>query len=377
MSGVYIRSIGMTDVGEHWERSLVDLAVEAVLKTMEEARWPTIDLMIVANMMAGRLLAQNNLGTFIASEAGLSGVRSMRMEAAHASGGVAIATAYSLIRSGTYRNVLVVGVEKTRDVLAEDAVEALSTSEDAEYTLMTGANIYTIAGILTKLYLARYSARYEDLVFFPVIAHANAVNSPHAQFRREISVKHVLNSPMISDPVRLLDSPPLSDGAAALLMSEDPSGSIARVTYSDYTTSTLRFYSQDDPLSIPTLRSSIVTLREGGIEIEKADFVELHDTFSVLAAMTLEELGLADAGRAAEQAANGRFDLDGELPISTFGGMKARGFPAGASGVYQVAEAAMQVSGNAGKNQVQDAKLGIAVNLSGFGSTASLTAVEV
>mgnify|MGYP001770841208 FL=1 len=287
-----------------------------------------------------------------------------------------MATGYQFIKVGAFGRVLVLGVEKMRDSLSEEALEAMSMSEDSEYVLMMGANIYTLGALLTRIYMDRYGVAYEDLLQFPVIAHENGSKAAHAQFRRPVSVRQILESPVVSDPVRLLDSPPIGDGAAAILLTAEPSGAMAEVAFSDYATSGVNFYSNGDPLSMPALRAVAEEARRRGLDPASADFLELHDLFGAMAALELEELGVAAKGRAPAAAKEGRFSLGGELPISTFGGMKARGFPVGAAGVYQVAEAALQVSGMAGANQVQGAELGVAVNLGGFGGTAAITFVR-
>jgi acetyl-CoA acetyltransferase len=376
VSGVYIRSVGMTQVGDHWEKSLSDLSVEAAAAALDAAGWPDVDLLIVSNMLAERLLAQGQLGALIADRVGLRGIRALRVESGHASGGVAVATARQLLRGGAFRNVLVLGVEKMRDSMSEDALEAMSMSEDAEYVLMTGANVYTLGALVTKLYMDRYGVPYEDILQFPVIAHENGAKAGHAQFRRPITLRQALESPIVSDPVRLMDSPPMGDGAAALLLTTEPSGAIAEVAFSDYATSSVDFYSAGDPLSLPALRTVAEGARRSGVDPASADFLELHDSFGVMAALELEELGVARSGGAPAMAKDGSLSLGGDHPISTFGGMKARGFPVGAAGVYQVAEAALQVSGMAGANQVQGARLGAAVNIGGFGGTAALTLVR-
>ncbi|MFP3282598.1 MAG: thiolase domain-containing protein [Nitrososphaeria archaeon] len=376
MSGAYVRSLRMLPVGDHWDMSLLDLSADAVMGAMDEAGWPEVDLLIVSNMAAERLLSQGQLGALAAERAGLRGIRALRIEAGHASGGVAVATAYRMLRSGAFDRILVLGVEKVRDSMSEDALEAMSMSEDAEYVLMTGANIYTLGALLTKLYMERYGSSYEDLLQFPVIAHENGAKAQHAQFRRPVTIRHIMESPIVSDPVRLMDSPPMGDGAAALLLTTDPSGADAEIAFSDYATSSVDFYSRGDPLSLPALATIAAAARSSGIDPSAADFLELHDSFAVMAALELEELGAAPRGGAPALAKNGVFSSGGKLPVSTFGGMKARGFPVGAAGVYQVAEAALQVSGNAGANQIQGAGMGVAVNLGGFGGTAVLTAVR-
>ncbi|MGC8555690.1 MAG: thiolase C-terminal domain-containing protein [Conexivisphaera sp.] len=376
MSGTYVKSVELLPVGDHWEKSLLDLAAEAVSGVMDRAGWPRVDLLVVSNMLAERLLAQGQLGAIVAERAGLRGVRAVRVEAGHASGGVAVATAHRLVRSGAFERVLVLGVEKMRDSASEDALEAMSASEDAEYVLMTGANLYTLGALMTRLYMDRYGLPYEDLLRFPVIAHENGARAGHAQFRRPITIKQALESPIVSDPVRLMDSPPMGDGAAAILLESNPSGALAEIAFSDYATSSVNFYANGDPLSLPALGSVAGAARAQGLDPASADFLELHDSFGVMAALELEELGVAARGRATALAKEGSLSLGGDHPISTFGGMKARGFPVGAAGVYQVAEAALQVSGNAGPNQVQGAATGVAVNLGGFGGTAALTIVR-
>lgn len=377
MSGVYVKSYGLTRVGEHWRRSLVDLAAEAAFNALDSSRLDSVDALVVGNMMSGRLLSQEHLGSVIAAELGLRRCSAYKVELAQASGGAAINVAYALLKSGLYENVLVIGVEKTKDSTVEQVVDAMSMSESPEYVQMQGANVYSIAAILTKLYTSRYEVGYEKLAYFPVIAHSNAAKAPHAQFRQPITVTKVLNSPVVSDPIRLLDTPPIGDGAAALVLSSNPSGAVAEIPWSECLTGMGDLTRRENPLRLEELGLAVENaLSRSGLDRSHIDFLEIQDSFSVLAALSLEESGFSERGRAAIEAEEGRFNLDGELPISTFGGMKARGCPAGAAGVYQVVECVMQVSGDAGGNQVEGARAGMSINLGGFGGSVVVTVVR-
>jgi acetyl-CoA C-acetyltransferase len=195
-------------------------------------------------------------------------------------------------------------------------------------------------------------------------------------FRKLVTPEQVLRARKVADPISLFDSSPICDGAAAVILarSENLNGNAARavqITASAVATDTLALHDRQDPLWLRAVElSSIKAYAQAGVTPQEIDLFELHDAFSIVAPMSLEAAGFAPRGGGAHLARDGGISIQGKLPISTMGGLKARGHPIGASGVYQVVEAVQQLRGEAGKNQVPNAHLAMTQSLGGVAATA-------
>ncbi|MGC8593156.1 MAG: thiolase C-terminal domain-containing protein [Nitrososphaeria archaeon] len=369
MSKVFIKSAGLVPVGEHWNKSLTDLMVEASLNALKGQEGVKIDRIVVGNMMSGYLNNQEHLGALLASALGMRGVEALKVEAACGSGGMAVHEGYVSVKSGEYENVLVVGVEKMKDVDTQVLTKALAMAESAEFTQVVGASFISLNALLMRMYMNRYNVQEDYLDHFPVIAHKNAVTAPHAQFKRAFTLEEVKRSPYLAEPIRLLSSAPSSDGAAAVLLSSKPSD--VEILASEVSTNELIISQRENPLKFEATEKAFKkAIDKSGVNPSDVDFLEVHDAFPVVAALSLEAMGYSEEGKAGFDAAKGKYNFDGDLPILTFGGLKARGHPVGGTGVYQVVEAYMQLSGTAGKNQIQGAKLGVTQNVGGVDTTS-------
>jgi len=215
------------------------------------------------------------------------------------------------------------------------------------------------------------------LADFPIQAHANGVGNPCAMYRKSIKKEAYPQAELICDPLNLLDIAPVADGAAALLLCRHEllpgksSFPAVRITASAQASDTLSLHDRQDMLFFEAAqRSTSLALQKAGRSRDEVDFFEYHDSFSIFAALSLEAAGFAARGEGWKAAREGRFAMDGELPCATLGGLKARGNPGGATGVYQAVEAALQLRGLAGRNQVHNARCGMIQSLGGPASTA-------
>lgn len=373
---VYVISTGFTKVADHWDKSLLDLAVEASMKALKGAPGVNPQQVFVGNMFSSVGASQEHLGALLASALGLEGVPASKIESACSSGGSAFNVAYSLVRSGAIDSALVVGVEKMRDLEPEAVSQALAMAESAEYTQFVGATFAALNGLLARHYMERMSVSRDELSALPVIDHANAVSAEHAQFRRAITPEIVGRSGMIADPLRLYDCAPVGDGAAAVMLVNDHAGSgtkkkMAEVLGGRIATTEFSVYERKDMLDFAATRNSFKeAMKQAGLASKSLDFVELHDAFSVVGALSLEAMGFSKRGAGARDAKAGKYDLNSDLPVNTFGGLKARGHPVGATGVYQVAEAYLQLTDQAGPNQVKGAEFGATQNIGGVDTTS-------
>jgi len=375
----YVVSEGFTRVSEHWEKSILDLAVEAARKALRGAPGLAPQQVFVGNMFSSSGASQEHMGALVASALGLEGVPAFKVESACSSGGSAFNVAYSLVRSGAIDSALVVGVEKMRDLEPEAVSQALAMAESAEYTQFVGATFAALNGLLARYYMERMDVSRDELSALPVIDHANAVTAEHAQFRRAITPEIVARSGMVADPLRLFDCAPVGDGAAAVVLASDSGAAhakkakMAEVLGGRVSTARFSVYEREDMLDFAATRTAFrEAMKQAGLSSPKVSFVELHDAFSVVGALSLEAMGFSKKGMGAKDAKAGKYGMKSGLPVNTFGGLKARGHPVGATGVYQIAEACLQLTDQAGQNQVEGAEYGVTQNVGGVDTTSAV-----
>jgi acetyl-CoA C-acetyltransferase len=375
MRDIYIAGIGLTPVGEHWESSLRELALQALLAAQQDyaqhagSLAPRPEALFVGNMLAGELSAQEHLGALIADYAGMRGIEAASVEAAGASGGAALRQAVLAVASGAVDTALVVGVEKMTDKVGAGVTAATATASDTDWEAAQGATPTALAAILLRRYLHEHGVQVADFAGFSVNAHRNAKGNPNAMFRNAISAEAFAKAAMVAEPVNMFDTAPDGDGAAALIVSAEPAA--VRVAASAMATDTLALHDRPTLLHFEAARLSAErAYQKAGIGPDEVDLFELHDAYTVFAALSLEAAGFAAFGEGWKLAQGGAIAREGRIPISTFGGLKARGNPGGATGVYQAAEAALQLRGEAGPCQVAGARWGMAQCLGGAGATA-------
>jgi acetyl-CoA C-acetyltransferase len=381
MRDVAIVGVGQTRVGEHWDISLRHLALKAIQAAMADARVTKADALYVGNMLSGELEGQENLGALIADFAGLRGIEAFKIEAACGSGAAALRMGYIAVAGGLADIVITAGVEKMTDTLSPDTTAALAKAADADYEAAHGASFVTINALLMRRYMHEHTYDHRDFAPFAVNAHGNAVSNPYAMFRFPVSAKQFERAHMISDPINLLDSSPICDGAAAVVLAPadwvhnhpgdyvDPMAAV-RIAASTVGTDTIAVHDRRDPLVLEGARLSTRRAYDrAGVGPADIDLFELHDAFSIMAALSLEAAGFAGKGDGLRLALDGEIGIDGQIPVATMGGLKARGHPVGATGVYQIVEVAQQLRGLAGENQVPDARLGMAQSIGGSGAT--------
>ena len=377
MTEVVIAGIGQTEVGEHWDIGLRDLAFAAIRDAVRDAGGLTPQSLFVGNMLAPNLSNQAHLGVLVADYAGLLGIEAVTIEAAGASGGAALRQGYLAVASGMVDVALVVGVEKFTDKVGPDVDAALATTGDSDFEAVQGMTPTAQAALLMKRYMHEHDVPRDGFAGFALTAHANGVANPCAMFRKAIKAETYARAEMVSDPINMFDMAPNADGAAALvltrreLLSSNVPHPLVKIAGSASASDTLALHDRKDMLSFNTARvSAAKALMGAGVVLDDIDLFEYHDMFSIYAALQLEAAGFAVRGQGWKLAADGDISLQGRIPSATMGGMKARGFPGGAAGVYQAVEAATQLGGRAEANQVPGAKIALIQSLGGPASTA-------
>ncbi|MGZ9226547.1 MAG: thiolase C-terminal domain-containing protein [Anaerolineales bacterium] len=377
MTEVVIAGIGQTEVGEHWDIGLRELAFAAIQDAVKDSRGMRPQALYVGNMLAPNLSNQAHLGVLIADYAGLLGIEAATIEAAGASGGAALRQGYLAIASGMVDVALVVGVEKFTDKVGPGVDTALATASDADFEAVQGMTPSAQAALLMKRYMHEYQVPADGFAGFALTAHANGVANPYAMFRKAIKPATYAKAELVSDPLNMFDMAPNADGAAALVLTRrdllpssfaNPSVKIAG---SGSASDTLALHDRKDMLYFDTAQLSAgKAMKQAGVMLDDINFFEYHDVFSIYAALQLEAVGFAIRGQGWKLAADGDIGLKGKIPCATLGGMKARGFAGGAAGVYQAVEAATQLRGEAEANQIPNAKVGLIQSLGGPASTA-------
>jgi acetyl-CoA C-acetyltransferase len=376
MTDVSVIGIGQTKVGEHWDTSIRHLAWYAIEAAMDDADTTSIDALYVANMMAGHLSHQDHLGALIADFAGLRGIEAVSVEAADASGGAAMRQAVLAVKSGLVETALVVGVEKVTDQSGSAALTAMSTAMDADYEAIHGVTPAALAALMMRRYMYENGLEVADFAGFSVNAHANGASNPMAMFRNRLKPERFASGPVVADPVSLFDQAPLGDGSAAVVVTSTerardmvpkPVGVIGSALAVDH----IGLHDRDNILRLGAAEiSAKKALTQAGVGVDDVDVFELHDAYTIMAALSLEASGFAEYGQGWKLASDGEIGRDGKVPISTFGGLKARGNPAGATGIYQITEVCAQLRNEAGECQVEGAQVGMVQNLGGTGATA-------
>lgn len=376
MRNVSIVGIGQTKIKEHWDRSLRSLAVEAILGAMRDAHVESADALYVGNMLSGQLTGQENLGALIADEAGLRGIEAMKVEAACGGGGAALHAGYLAVGSGMYDSVIVCGVEKLTEPSNCGTTAGLAMAADADYETIHGISFVALNALLMRRYMHEYDLVPEDFAAFSINSHANAAHNPYAMFRAPISLEQYKKSRSVADPITVLDSAPIGDGAAAVVIAatERLNGNgprSVRIAASAMGSDSLSLQARRDPLWLSAAEiSARKAYAQAKVTPEDIDLFEIHDAFSIMSVMSLEASGFAEKGRGAYLGREGEITPRGRVPLSTMGGLKARGHPVGASGVYQVAELVTQLRGEAGANQVPNAHVAMAQSLGGIAANA-------
>jgi acetyl-CoA C-acetyltransferase len=342
---------------------------------MEQAGAQKADAIYVGNALSGELTGQENVAALVADFAGLTGTEAIRVEAAGASGGAAIRLGYLAVASGVQDTVVVTGVEKMSDLAGPAVDAALGTSTDEEYEAIHGLSVVALYAFLMRRYMHQFDVERRDFAQFSVNAHRNAANNPYAMFRRPITVEQFQQSRLVADPIGLLDSAGAGDGAATIILcSEEDAGGRANpaveIIGSALATDAVALHDRSNPLFLRAVHDSAQKAYEqAGVGPEQIDIFELHDASAILSSLSLEASGFASEGEGVRLAMQGEIALEGSIPICTMGGLKARGYPVGAAGVYQVVELVQQLRGEAGANQV-DARVGMAQSIGGTGATA-------
>ncbi len=374
MLEVAVIGIGQVKVDENWDKSLRELAGDAALAAMLDAGLQRVDAVYVGNMMSGSANHQQHLGAYIADWIGMRGAEAFRLEAACSSGAASFRTALMAVASGQVQSALAVGVEKMTDSPGNEITSQLATAADADWETDQGLSFVALNALIMRRYMHEYKWEKDAFAPFSINAHANAMHNPFARFQEATSIEKYMKAGMICDPINLMDASAIGDGAAAAILVPldlvKASGrKKVKVLASAAATDTIAVDHRKDPLWLKAAHESgKKAYSQAGLKPENIDLFELHDAFSIMATLSLEANGFAERGQGPRLALDGEITPQGRIPIATRGGLKARGHPVGATGMYQIIEVVQQLRGEALRTQVEGARTGMAQNIGGSGS---------
>ena len=365
---IAIIGCAQTRFKEHWDKNLRDLIREAGHAAIKNANIEVkdIDSLICANALSSAINDQSQVSSLCFDELGIKS--STLISCGDASGAAAINQAVLEINSGKSDVVMVLGVEKMTDVLSTKIVSATSQLLDQEFEAYNGATLPSIYALMARSYMEKFNIKEKHIAEIPVKSHKNGINNEYAQFKFEVTVEAVLKSPVIADPIRMLNNSVLCDGAAAIILckediakkyAKEPVFVIASGTGND-------FLALHDRESLIELKATKLAAQEAysqaKIEPSQIDLAEVHDATSISEVLAVEDLGFCKKGKGVEFIKQ-RKDSDGNYSINPSGGLKVCGHPLAATGIRQAIEICNQL-------KAKKARLGLTHSLSGSGSLA-------
>jgi acetyl-CoA C-acetyltransferase len=375
---VFIAGVGQTPITKDPQSRGRYLGAAAIKSALADAgvEPDRIGALYVGNMLSGILAQQQQLGGLIADYTGLAGIEAVTIEAACASGGAALRVAYQAVAGGIHDVVAVCGVERMTHVERDAVTRALATAADWELEGVCGESFLSLNATLMRAYMHEYGVAAERFAPFAITAHQNALTNPNALLHKALDLDTYLSSRIVADPIRLFDVSPVCNGASAVILAAPhvaaglAQRNKVRIAGSALATAPLALERRANPLELTAVTSSTrQAMKQAGVDHHDIDLFEPHDAYTIMTALTLEAAGFARFGCGLEYADSSRIGLGGELPLATFGGLKARGHPVGASGCYQIVEAFLQLTERAGANQVADAGVALVQNIGGTGAT--------
>lgn len=378
MREAYVLGVSMTRFGKYLDRTLQDLAYEPIWKAIGESRVEprSIDIAFVGNAYAGLITGQESMrGQVVLREAGVVGIPIVNVENACASGSTAFYLAHRAVASGQADLALAVGVEKLFCGDTGMSLKALSTSSDLDVEGRMGMLFAGIYSMRVRSHMEKYGITPEQLAMTAVKNHDHGALNPHSQYRNRVTVEEVLNSRMIADPITLFMTCPLGDGGAALLVgTKEMAMAMGKrpVKIGSSVLGSFDFTTEKDPTIVA--RVSTKAYQEAGVTPGDIQVAEIHDAVAPIELYLYEELGFCGPGESGRMIDERETWYDGKTPVNTSGGLTAKGHPAGATGLAQVAEIVWQMRGEAGDRQINPApSVGLVEN--GGGNVAGETAV--
>ncbi|MCG2881043.1 MAG: acetyl-CoA acyltransferase [Vulcanisaeta sp.] len=366
---VYVVAHSLVPGGRHYEKGLKELFAEAFLRVLDQVGNSQIGAIYVANAFSQVLQDQSALGAFLSDYVGFRRVPAIRIESGDGSSGVAMLEAYNMVKAGIYDCVAVVGVEKMHDVVSIKLNKALATITDYEYEGFFGVTPAAQAAMAMREYMLKYGYDYEDLAIWPIKMHERGSKNPYAYMRKQATLKDILESEVVADPLRLYDTAPAVDGAAAVVLCNKPLRDNAVIKIEGVGIGAYGTYlgQRDSLTELVSVRDATnMALKMAHLSINDINLVEVHDTYSILGMLALESMGLVRPGETPRLLSMGALDAGNKPVVNASGGLKAMGFPGGASGMYEVVSMVMELMNEKPFDSLGKVEYGIVQDMAGF-----------
>lgn len=374
MRDVYIAEVGLAKFGKR-ELGLEGLALEALEDMDDPNIIEKIDAVYFGNMSGEELTGNSNLSAMITDYLGLAGKPAVRIDTASSSGAAVFQAGFHAVASGWYKNILVIASEKMTQVPTPETTRILSEVLDP-YERSLGCTMTSLAAMVTRRYMHEYGLTANELALVSVKNHKNGALNSYAHFQKEINIDTVLNSKLIAEPLRLFDCSPISDGAAAVILTSNPEQ--VKVIGIGHGTAHVSIQYRDSLTSFAATKIAAASAYEMAKKKPKdIDVAEVHDAFASFEIIDTEDLGFFAPGKGREAVINGDTEINGTLTVNPSGGLKSRGHPVGVSGLAQIVEIAWQLQNDAGKRQVNGAKIGLTQSIGGLASNNLVNILEV
>ncbi len=397
MRQVVVVGAGMTRFGKHQDRSMKDLAREAVENALRAAgiEKEAIEAAAVGNAVAGLITGQECIrGQVVLREMGIGGIPVINTENACASSSTAFHLAWLYVASGMYDTVLAVGMEKLFHPDKKKTFNAIGSAIDLELAdefarQMSGEQaagagesrsvFMDYYANLARAHMARHGTTREQFARVAAKNHTNGSLNPHAQFQTPRTVEDILAAPLIAEPLTRMMCSPIGDGAAAVVVTTAEKA--RQLTPKPvYVRASIVASSQQHAADEPGIVTNAAqkAYKMAGIGPEEVRVVEVHDATAPAELIVYEELGLCRVGEGGKMIDDGVTKLGGRVPVNPSGGLLAKGHPVGATGVAQISEIFWQLRGEAGKRQVPGARVGLTENGGGvLGNENAVASVHI
>jgi acetyl-CoA acetyltransferase len=372
MTKIFVKNAGMARFGKR-EESLPDIFFEAFQNTALDKDLESIEAVYVGSMNPEEFIDYGNISAIITDRLNLE-APSFRIETASSTGAATFHVAAQAIASGHYETVLAIAGEKMTHLPTPRVSRILSkvlSPDERRY----GATMPALAAMVTRGYMHKFNLDRETLALVAQKSHHNGSLNPYAHFQKEVSLEKILKSRIVSDPLRVYDCAPISDGAAAAILTSKKT--TVRVTGLGHGSDTLSLQDRNSLMEFKaTQRAAKMAYDMARLKPDDMDVAELHDAFTIFEIIDSEDMGFFKQGEAGKAVKQDLTSLNGDLPINTSGGHKARGHPVGASGLAQIVEVFWQLKGEAQKRQVDGAKIGLTQSIGGLANNNFVTILE-
>ena len=386
MPGVRVAGVGVTEFGNSPERTGRDLFGEASELAFEDAGVDRgdVEALYYGNFMGELAEHQGHQGPLMAEAAGIQ-APATRYEAACASSSAGVRQAVKDVRNGEADVLLVGGAERMTNLGTAGATEALAIAADDLWEVRQGMTFPGAYALMARAYFEQFGGSREDLAEIAVKNHEHALENDRAQYQSEISIEKVLEAPMVSEPLGLYDSCPISDGASAAVLVSDEYAeengldADVAITGTGQGGDRLALHDREHLSTSPAAdEAAAEAYEDAGVSAGDVDLAEVHDCFTIAEVLAIESLGLYETGEGIDAAARGETAAGGENPVNLSGGLKAKGHPVGATGVGQIADIVKLLRGkHVNSDAVPDAEVGVAHNAGGTVASAVVHVLEV